>query len=582
MLSLKLFNAVISIPSDNPVFISHNGYIIKSNALWAKDKIINFYNKEKLSGNDLNKTFHKSWNTIINSSHSELFLHQIRHYISTYGSNFTNEIYIPNEVVDIPEITLKYKIIEAYSKQDIILKCLNLIESGIALKEETINDVLSLLKECDFIFKTVKTIKNKEALIKIADEYNIYPEDPVEFLRYVLFKTINQTLLIKNKETIENIKNSTFNPKRLFNQFGLIKLATIFNRFKPIFIAYKNKCPTIINKISKLSKSHHKPMIQNPLNLVTNSLLMKNELHWLDNASIFSLFKALSACHNRLNGQDSFTYRIRNGKSWTRNDIVTNLSTCKSNYSTIITFLKEKFNFSDIIIKCSQNIEYSLPTSEKMFIGNIPTGTKFFGNSMAVGVYWKNEWGAYDLDISGINLQGKVGWNSTYNQNNTLLYSGDITSAPDGAVEYLYAEKGLSPTLVCNNVYFGNKLSKYNIIIGQGDSINRDYMMNPNNLFLNSAAVADQKNIILGIFLPYNNKQCFVLLNIGAGNLRISDNSDITTMSLRALFQQWYNPISFNFLVKELGASIIYEDEEYTHNFLLESLQKDSFTSLFT
>jgi hypothetical protein len=63
--------------------------------------------------------------------------------------------------------------------------------------------------------------------------------------------------------------------------------------------------------------------------------------------------------------------------------------------------------------------------------------------------------GARDLDLSGLNIAGKIGWNAAYNQGDgQLMYSGDMTSAPNGAVEYLYANKGLStPTLVMNNVF---------------------------------------------------------------------------------------------------------------------------------
>ena len=105
---------------------------------------------------------------------------------------------------------------------------------------------------------------------------------------------------------------------------------------------------------------------------------------------------------------------------------------------------------------------------------------------MAVGIYWKNSWGAYDLDLSSLNVEGKIGWNREFrNDDDSLMFSGDITNAPNGAVEYLYAKRGIScPTLVLNNVYNGEDECKYNIIVGRGDSITKKYMMNPNNLFL--------------------------------------------------------------------------------------------------
>ena len=60
MKTLKLFNAVTAKPSTDKPFVSEDGFIIEPDALWAKDKILAYYKKEKLDGNDLNKTFHKS------------------------------------------------------------------------------------------------------------------------------------------------------------------------------------------------------------------------------------------------------------------------------------------------------------------------------------------------------------------------------------------------------------------------------------------------------------------------------------------------------------------------------------------
>ena len=105
MKTLKFFNAVVELKKFNELvgskpFISEDGYVIVPGALWAKDRIINYYNQEKLNGNDLNKTFHKSWQKIKTSSRCELFIEQILHYMSTYGSDFQDEIYIPQEVLN--------------------------------------------------------------------------------------------------------------------------------------------------------------------------------------------------------------------------------------------------------------------------------------------------------------------------------------------------------------------------------------------------------------------------------------------------------------------------------------------------
>ena len=562
MKTLQLFNAVLAKESNEKPFISDDGFIIEPDALWAKNEIISYYAKEKLNGNDLNKTFHKSWAKIKNTSRIELFFEQIRHYISTYGSNFQNEIYIPAEILNVPDMKLVFKVIKAYTAEEMQEKCLSLLKSGIALKEETIDDLLYILHtELEYDFTGKENIRNKEAIIKIADLYDIYPENPVEFFRYVIYKTTNTSLLIKNDDLI-----------------GLIKQS----RFKPLFLAYKNRAPKAINKISKLSKVHHKPLISNPLNDATNTLLENSDWHWLENATPFALFKALSACYSRMYGQDTFVYRVRNGKSWVKKGKETYVN--QFNYDFILDFLKLKYeNLSGKKFYFPENVEFALPTSEKMFVGNIPTGTRFYGERLAVGIYWEDKWGANDLDLSGLNIDGKIGWNAAYNHGDgQLMYSGDMTSAPNGAVEYLYANKGqCAPTLVMNNVFSGDANCRYKIVIGKGDNISYDYMMNPNSLFAEARCNSDQKQTILGMLVTKNEKQCFVLLNFGAGHSHVSGNSQISMMATSALYQQWYDAMPFNELVKELGAEITTEKSEADFDFSLESLEKDSFIRIF-
>jgi len=584
MKTLKLFNAVVLKETKDSPFISEQGFIIESGAVWAKKAIVEYYTKEQLQGNDLNKTFHKSWKKIKDSSRFELYLEQIKHYISTYGSDFKDEIYIPDEVLNVPELKIVYKVVKAYSKEEMINKCLSLLKSGIALQEETINDVLTILvDELGYKFTGEERIRNKEAVIKIADLYGVIPADTMEFFRYIIYRATGKSLLIKNDEMIQLIKIANFNPAVQFDKFGLEKLAQIFNRFKPLFLAFKKKCPKTINKIAKLSKTNHVPMVQNPLNKVTSSLLEEKDMKWLDNATPFALFKAISACHTRMNGQDAFVYRIRNGKSWTTEAEQVKVRLAKQNMTILIAYLKYRFDLSGKKIYLPKGVKFALPTSEKMFVGNIPTGTRFYGKKMAVGVYWKNSWGAHDLDLSGLNIGGKVGWNASYNQDNgSLMYSGDITNAPNGAVEYLYAGKGLEmPTLVQNNVFSGDKNCEYKIIIGKGDKVSKTFMMDPNNLFAEIKCKSVQKETILGILIPQGEKQCFVLLNFGSGTVNVSRNSSLSDLATRALYQQWNNPYDFNELIKLLGAEIVESPKLADYNFSLNSLEKDSFTKLF-
>jgi hypothetical protein len=585
MKTLKLFNAVVAREGDDRAFVSEKGFIIQPNAYWAKDKITEFYEKERLSGNDLNKTFHKSWAKIKNSTRYELLIDQINHYVSTYGSDFRDEVYIPDEVLDIDGLKLKFIVVNAYFVNEMKDKCLSLLRSGIALKEETINDVITILvDELDYTFTGSEGIRNKEAIIKIADMYGILPSDTMEFFRYIIYRATGESLLIKNHNMINKIKTSNYNPSAQFKNFGVEKLATIFNRFKPLFLAFKSKCPATINKISKLSKKYHTALVSNPLNEVTSRTLTDDDLHWLDNATPFALFRALSICWNRMGNQDTFLYRIRNGKSFVKEGNQVNTAVPRDNYRFIMTYLRDKLDMDGSKVFLPKDIEYAIPTSEKMFVGNIPTGTRFYGEKLAVGIYWENNWGANDLDLSGLNIGGKVGWNSSYNQDGgSLMYSGDITNAPNGAVEYLYAQSGLKdPTLVLNNVYSGNHNSGFKIIVGRGDNINNNYMMNPENLFMEVMTESVEKQSILGIFMPVDSTtQSFVLLNFGMGNSHVSGGGKMSELSTKALFQQWNNSLTLRDLLKDLNAEIVLDPEDDDFDFSLDKLEKDSFIEIF-
>lgn len=584
MKTLELFNAVVSKDTGSTLYVSEDGYVIEPEAVWAKDRIVKFYNGRKLSGEELNKTFHKSWAKVRNSSRYELYLEQIKHYLSTYGSDFKDEVYIPDEVLEIPELKVTFKVIHACSKEEMTEKCLNMLRSGMALKEETINDLLSVLSdELGYSFTGNEGIKNKEAIVKIADQYGVIPRDIMQFLRYIIYRSTGESLLIKNKETIDAIKNSNFNPVTHFNHFGLDKLAEVFNRFKPLFLAYKDHCPKVINRISKLSKVKHKPMVSNPLNTATYKLLTEDDLGWLDNATPFALFKVMSALISRIQGQTDFVYRIRNGKSWTQAELKnTDKSVAFSNFNFICDYLKNKYSLVGKKVYLPKDIEYALPTSEKMYVGNIPTGTKFYGDRLAAGVYWENSWGARDLDLSCIAIGGlKIGWNARYH-NDSIIYSGDITNAPRGAVEYMYCGDDLiSHYLVINNVFNGIDTAGYKIIVGSGDSIDRDYMMNPNNLLVEVKCESVQKQTIIGMLLPASGgkKQAFVLLNFGAGHARISGRH--SEKSIQALAQQWKDPISFTDYVNLVGAELVDNPEDADFDFSLEKLDKDSFTRIF-
>lgn len=582
MKTLELFNAVVS-SSDKkakPYINTELGIFVMPEALDSLEDILNYYNNNKLSGNDLNKSFHKSWAKIKNSSTEELAMEQIMHY---YYAFVENKIFIPKESLKIPDTDLVFKVVRGLSKEDITEECLKLLKSGIALTDETIDNVLSvLIDELGYSFSGKENITNKEAVAKLASKYNVLPNDPTEFFRCVVYAATGETLLIKNDDLINKIKSSKYSPAPMFTLFGLDKLAQIFNRFKPLFLAFKSKCPAIINKISKLSKTKHKPLVVNALNEVTTRELSLEDTGWLDNATPYALFKALQACKTREKNQDTFIYKIRNGKSFVK-DGVSNVKVCKYNRRYLENYLSERFKLKGKKVFLPENIKFGLPTSEKMFVGNLPYGTKIISKRLAVGVYWEDSWGATDLDLSAVNVRGKVGWDRSAKQNGELFFSGDIVGAPNGAVEYLYGKNLSSNSILLNNVFTGDPNCKFKFIVGEGDKMSRKYMMNPSNLIVEEKIQSKSKETILGMFSPYkDDRVMFIVFSASLGRKVSSSNNPVTLKALEALSQQWASTYSFNKLLKLLGAEIVDDPETCDYDFTLSKLNKNSFVELFS
>ena len=154
-----------------------------------------------------NSTFHKSFNTVLETPIEVLIAQQVIHYFTTYGLeslDLYNEslVYIPNEKLEIPELEedIPLVVIKEVTESELTEKLMKLLTSGIALSKQTIQDIMLL---SDFIDKEkVDDINNREVKTAMYEKYNLVPSYNMEFFRYLIFKTTGDTLLIKNKEMI--------------------------------------------------------------------------------------------------------------------------------------------------------------------------------------------------------------------------------------------------------------------------------------------------------------------------------------------------------------------------------------------
>lgn len=593
-----------------------HGYVLTDRILksFGPDEIndiIGIINKEiGLSGKEMNSSFHKSWKKIKEASLEQLFLEQIIHYFTTYGFEelgcySAESIYIPNEELNIPVIEdkIKLKIINCYSKSELKEKLLKLLSSGIALKEQTLKDVKNVALSVDLNIKDFDKIKNKEARIILGVEMGISFNDPVDFLRQCVYKVAGTTLLIKSKDLIADIKEKIDHnnaPDFSKYSFGLTGLSKIFYRYKPIFLALKTGSNRRqVNNLRRLAKKHHVPLVADYLNDFTNIVKRDSGFNGLDliagleKVNIFRKIRLLYSLTYKICNHGSALYKIRNGKSWaTRSKF--NHANCSHYheaatiiYHDIVENFKYKVNEKKFYIP--ENIKYSLPSSEKQFTGNFPSGTSVvLKDDMIFGVWWKDiEYNSVDLDLSIINSDGnKIGWDGEYrNDEKTVLFSGDVTAAPNGASELFYVNnKANMHGIVMLNYYNFNKdlPVPYKIMIAseRPESFDKNYLVNPNNMTASTQSILERKQKVIGLVSIENNECRFYFSEFDLGGNITSSNSEYAVHARNYLNDYYKNMFYLNELITNAGGILVDNIEKCDIDLSPESLDKNTIIDL--
>lgn len=528
--TLNLFNKAIPTQT-NVEFSVINKYAISLGYLVHPDLCNNeVFEWLKSKDRNYNSTFYKKWQDVISKNRFELYLDQIKHYASTYGTNYEGDVYLPEGSIKVPDFT-NYKVISPITKEEVIDRCEQMLFAGIALKQDTIQSLINIIQGLNHSID-VEKVKNKEAKMYLYKFTGNLPQEPIEMVRYLVFLATEKTLLIKDKETITNIKNSNINISNLVEQFGIENLSSVFYRFKPLFLAFKKgKNKECINKLRRLAVKNHVPNEAAYFETVLSNQKGYNQLtEKLKSLNNFKKISLLQTILVRLKHLNIRVFGIRNQKLFIKQE--NNIPASSASYLKLVFDVIYKDLIQTLSKKaCSINIpvgiNITLPTSEKSFIGNYPLGTSFdFSDSdNIVGINWKSEDGAEDLDLKLIDVDGRqYGWNADYkNENNSIIFSGDMTSAHPEATELFYTKKDFKPSIVKVNLFNGNKNSKFKLFLAkeQVKNMKKNYMVNPDNIVINVDCEMDSNEKTLGVITE--NK--FVLANFRTGKGRVAGDS---------------------------------------------------------
>jgi hypothetical protein len=583
--------------------------VVNSYSADALDKIVS---KIGLSPEQINSSFHKSWKKVKDADIQILIIEQIVHYITTYGFEGLriydkSTVFVPEEALTIPEIDTKQMplaVINGYTKIELKQKILQMLDSGMALQDTTKNDVIEVALYVGISEVEVENIKNKEARVALFDYFNMVPENPTEFLRYLVYKTTNKTLLIKNKSMIADIKSKdNLCALKLLTkyekQFGLGRLAEIFYRFKPIFLAFRTNrnLKTIINRIRKLAVSCHKPMPEDFLNTVTAKIkngkpVYKKTLKVeLDKANIFRKIRLAYALKFRETDCDSILYRIRNGKSYSADFKFDKYEKATEILNIVLQSIADTIPVKGKKIYIPSEIKYSLPATEKMFTGQFPSGTcVVIPKDMVFGVHWNNVLGSrVDLDLSLICINnGKIGWDAKYRSGDgSVLFSGDITDAapPNGASELFFVQKqSCDIALLFVNFYnYQEGLTvPIDIIIAKElvKDFRKNYMLNPNNIVASATTQINERQKILGLMVT-DYKECrFYFTETYLGQSITSGEDDNVVRARKFLTHYYQNTVQLNDVLLMAGAKIVTKRDGCDIDLSPEALEKDTFIRL--
>ena len=460
---------------------------------------------------NVNSTFYKSWNDVTSKTRWELFLDQVRHYMSTYGTNFEREAWVPNDG-DLPEFPYKeLKVLESVTLEEFKEALIKLAYSNIAMTADTLTSITDLVKEYNITLSLDK-VKNRELKLRLIP-MNYKFKDGQECLLWILWKWCNISMLVKNKETFTQIRpESSMLPVLIKNREVL---ATVFFRNKDVFMQFK-KCKELchaINVIRKLATKLHKPMEK-------SIWLRLEELNDSERENLFNktpIFK-LVQMYNVLSNPTGY-YVIRNGKAFYKDSI--SRHTSQKLLTQLLVAIIAKVPVVDSI-SLPKGIELAMPTSEKNFIGDIPIGSYIncADKNTMIGIYWRNKWGARDLDLHCRTIDGStIGWNADYGlADKAIMFSGDMTNADPEATEVMWFKNKPQESIVSVSEYSGLANYKYDLFVAQEDATDfgKGYMVDPRNVIYKAeVSFSNKRDVTLGYFR--DGKFVFHSCNIGNG-----------------------------------------------------------------
>jgi hypothetical protein len=559
---------------------------------------------------ELNSAFHKSFAKVRDASIEQLVFEQIVHYLTTYGAEHygvydESSVFVPGEHLAAPELSdgLRIVVIRGLTKDELKTELLTLLSSGIALAEDTVADALDVAAFVGLDEGDLSRIANREVRAALYDHLGIVPSDPQEFLRFLVYRALGRTQIVKNDTLFKALHaRDNLDLVRYFrlyeSQAGLHRLGEIFLRYKPVFLALRTNTilRSYVNQIRREATRFHEPMPEDTLNSVTMHL-KHGDLNSgavteaLQSASVFRKARLAYALRYRMSGADGIVYRIRNGRAYATDFSFPLEIDVETVYGEVIESIADDIapNLDGKKVFIPAGLRYGLPSTEKQFVGHLPAGTSVtVAGGLIVGVHWEDQGGhRIDLDLSLSNIKGKIGWDGGYRDNRGIYFSGDLTYAPPpkGATEVFRIGAGTHGTWLVNLNYYNYSEDvdvPFRILAGHASAMEKDHVVDPNALVATSHATMDVHQRVLGIVVSDDADQRFIFAGAEIGGGITSRYTKRTDVAMKYFETYYVNAISLNDILVRAGAEMIDDAFDADLDLSPEAVDKNTFLELLT
>jgi hypothetical protein len=405
----------------------------------------------------------------MNSDPIDLIISQVLHYIEIYGFG---EPGVFSQLSHEGSI-LPVKIVRGVSEAQLHDMIRKIMYSNVPIKD--VNTFEKIVRSENPVFNVNKVANNELRVRLYAVNQGHWFESGDDAVRWIVLQSTGETNLIKSPEVINKVSATSSNVPTEFLEAHATVLSQVFNRHKRIIVALKGtkSVNTVINRISRMSKKTHVP-IREAINKTYIAKALSNEItpNALRSVSVRDKFKFLNVLSWKKQQKSFDAYIIRNGKiHLDKTRKVFELSDIARVEKDVLESLRTDLQglyYKQVLLDA--NVDYGLPTSRKQTVGNLPFGTRVsIGDNerISAGVYWENSWGARDLDLSTVDMNGnRTGWGSYsgYEKNRDVIFSGDVTNAPEGAMEFMTSSKTDYGLFV--NIYSGNTPCDMEVVVG--------------------------------------------------------------------------------------------------------------------